>query len=946
MSYLLDKFPFAAAAFSLRKLNSKYTGPALKVSIDPEAVETNANTLLVTFTNDGFINTDDILILATENNTCYVKVWYDQSGNGNHLDVSSAGSYPIICENGVIVVGLEGKPAVKFNNSYLSGTNSEFSAGTTSSQFSVFSVISYAGAHVAGTREIIKIPEATFSRNADSSITYTGATGFNSAIPGGYVANKEIVLFAGREVYTASSYLNILSNSGEKGSSNTSSGINTTTTKISVGKTEEGDSTTAFAGNIYELIYYRYFALKDKHEIEADLDTIYNCVSRKKSKLDTISDSYDPPTLGYSLRAISSHKVHPAPVQNTFTSMQLAALGIFPLVEVRRSSDNATANVYPDTSGELSLNSRVIVTSGTATFPKLTPYQTLGEFLGHPKYSNAGATHSFGFVRTWYEQSTYNDTALVVSGSPIDVSSANIQVGHLKQNTNAYQPRIYDTTNGIEKLNGKPALLFNGDDFLEANISLELLGGDFNIGGTGVSKGFLTTMVGAVNATGADEEFVKIINTTDANKVILEIRRTTADGKLKSSIYSNATETSDTSSNVINANTQYIISASKRGNRFYTTANGLSDAKTTITAGTNFNDLTTAQTAKITLGNNLNGYIQEFSYIKRPSEAYKLDIEEEIYRYYKTPAQSNVFLPAVGSTFSNTLKGAYGLRQLANTTSSKLIRIRRGSDNIEADVRWDFEGKLSYESLVETSSGSQTFIDFCRGTNCYVTKIYNQAPSTSAQDLVQTNVAFQPLIFKSSVGFVTQNSNPAMEFSGSHMVAQFDTDIVGTITFAMVSTIATQAASIALFGASTFLASVANNDTFGDTIRFGINATNKYYNSRSAANAGTDITITTRSAVQDLTVATLSVTSNVGAYASCYNGSDVIVNANSPVTIVPIVRSISIGGKVISSTAYPNPTSTATSTITGTIQELLIWGNDGYSKSTILDAVNDYNKVY
>jgi hypothetical protein len=162
----------------------------------------------------------------------------------------------------------------------------------------------------------------------------------------------------------------------------------------------------------------------------------------------------------------------------------------------------------------------------------------------------------------------------------------------------------------------------------------------------------------------------------------------------------------------------------------------------------------------------------------------------------------------------------------------------------------------------------------------------------------------------------------------------------------MVSTIATQTASIALFGASTFLASVANNDTFGDTIRFGINATNKYYNSRSAANPGTDITITTRSAVQDLTVATLSVTSNVGAYASCYNGSDVIVNTNSPVTLPPTVRSISIGGKVISSTAYPTPTSTATSTITGTIQELLIWGNDGYSKSTILDAVNDYNKVY
>ena len=959
MGYLLDRFPIASAAFSLRKLNSSYSGPALRVAVDyvnPLGGPTTSTD--ITFDTDGYINKGEILNLMSLNpsaTTCYVIEWYDQSGNEKHLIRVATGPNftaaegdpipPIIYENGQFITGVDGNIGLKFTNNYLQGLTADFTVGTSSSEFSLFGVISYKENHPVGNvKEIVKLPEATFFRQDNNTIVYRGVTDFGTEIPGGYIANKEMAVFAGREFYGSATYANFLSVNGNRAGSNSVTAVNTTTSKISIGKTEGGNETTAFVGNIYELIYYRNFSLKDKHEIEADMDCVYNCISRKRSKLDTISDSYEPPSIGYSLRAISSHKIHPTPVQNTFTGDELAAIGIFPLIEVRRSSDNARVNVYPDNNGEISLNSRVVVTSGTVTFPKLTPYQTFGEFLGNPKYSNEGAAHSNGFVRTWYEQSTYNDSALTVSGSSINVSSNSVQVGHLKQITNDFQPRIYNTATGIEKLNGKPTLLFTGDDFLQANITSGFLGGNFNIGGTSVLNGFLTTLVGGVSSTTENEEFVKIINTSDSNKTILEIRRTTSDGKIKSSIYANTTETSDTSSNVINSNTQYIISTAKRGTRFYTTANGISDSKTTAT-GT-FNDTLTNHTALLTIGNNLNGYIQEFAYIRRPAEAYKLDIEEEIYRHYKTPSQSNVFLPAIGTTFLNNIKAAYGLRQLANASSSKLIRIRRASDNSEADVRWDFEGKLSYESLVDNGITSQTFINFCKGTTCHVTKIYNQIYSLSTQDLIQTTAGHQPIIFKPSTGFVKENSNPAMEFSNSHMVAQLQSDTVGVVTFAMVSSLKTQTSSIALFGASTLLTSVANNDTFGETIRFGINNTNKYYNSRSAVNAGTDIAITARSAVQDLTVATLSVTSNVGAYASCYNGSDVIVNTNSPVTLAPTVRSISIGGKVTSSTAYPTSISTATNTITGTIQELIIWGNDGYNKSTILDAINDYYKVY
>jgi hypothetical protein len=106
---LLDDYPSAAAAYSLRQLSSSYSGDAIRVRRASDNAELNigfvANELdtsaLTTFASgtDGFVTT-----------------WYDQSGNSNDATQSTAGNQPQIVSSGS--VNIEGiKPSTTFDSS-------------------------------------------------------------------------------------------------------------------------------------------------------------------------------------------------------------------------------------------------------------------------------------------------------------------------------------------------------------------------------------------------------------------------------------------------------------------------------------------------------------------------------------------------------------------------------------------------------------------------------------------------------------------------------------------------------------------------------------------------------------------------------------------------------------------------------------------------------------
>ena len=107
---LLDAYPNAAAAYSLRKLRSAYTGSAIRVRVDTTGQPEY---------NIGFVNNElDISTLegyCTGGLNAYVTTWYDQSGNGYDATQINVLSQPQIVSSGSVILE-NGKPCVSFNN--------------------------------------------------------------------------------------------------------------------------------------------------------------------------------------------------------------------------------------------------------------------------------------------------------------------------------------------------------------------------------------------------------------------------------------------------------------------------------------------------------------------------------------------------------------------------------------------------------------------------------------------------------------------------------------------------------------------------------------------------------------------------------------------------------------------------------------------------------------
>ena len=146
--------------------------------------------------------------------------------------------------------------------------------------------------------------------------------------------------------------------------------------------------------------------------------------------------------------AVNTSYVTPRPLDllpNAALAKALRALSVAtltsPIIKVRRTSDNAQADVYADLStpwAEVTLNSPIVVTSGSSSAV------TLGGFC-------AGTN---GAVVTWYDQSGL--------------------ARHATQATTGAQPLLVQGGE-LVKENGRPALFFDGvDDFfnIPAGISL------------------------------------------------------------------------------------------------------------------------------------------------------------------------------------------------------------------------------------------------------------------------------------------------------------------------------------------------------------------------------------------------------------------------------------------------------------------------------------------
>jgi len=108
---LLDDYPNAAAAYSLRKLRADYTGDAIEVRIDT----TGQPTYDIGFVN-GELDTATLEGYCTGGLDAYVTTWYDQSGNGRDVTQTTAANQPQIVSGGSVIL-INSKPSIKFQDS-------------------------------------------------------------------------------------------------------------------------------------------------------------------------------------------------------------------------------------------------------------------------------------------------------------------------------------------------------------------------------------------------------------------------------------------------------------------------------------------------------------------------------------------------------------------------------------------------------------------------------------------------------------------------------------------------------------------------------------------------------------------------------------------------------------------------------------------------------------
>lgn len=130
---LLDAYPDAAAAYSLRKIRENYTGPVVQVRRSNDNAE-------LTFTAEEIENGTLAAWVGAGNNG-FVKTWYDQSLNGRNVTQTTTSVQPQIVTSGALFT-LNGKPAINWDsgsvNRRLTGT---ISTSTALSVHAVFSAV-------------------------------------------------------------------------------------------------------------------------------------------------------------------------------------------------------------------------------------------------------------------------------------------------------------------------------------------------------------------------------------------------------------------------------------------------------------------------------------------------------------------------------------------------------------------------------------------------------------------------------------------------------------------------------------------------------------------------------------------------------------------------------------------------------------------------------------
>lgn len=140
---ILDTYTGSAAAYSLRRLSSSYTGSLIRVRRSNDNAEQDIGYTV------GNILDESALTTFVGSNSAFITTWYDQSGNGRNVTRTTAIEQPRIVNSGTIETD-GSKPAVNFDSykplTYSTGVS--YSAAAIVARVTTATTVNYA---VGGT---------------------------------------------------------------------------------------------------------------------------------------------------------------------------------------------------------------------------------------------------------------------------------------------------------------------------------------------------------------------------------------------------------------------------------------------------------------------------------------------------------------------------------------------------------------------------------------------------------------------------------------------------------------------------------------------------------------------------------------------------------------------------------------------------------------------------
>ena len=258
---ILDDYPNASAAYSLRALNSAYTGAAIKVRRSSDNEEQDIGLLY-----DGTLDTSSLLSFVGAGDG-FVSKWYDQSGAGNNAAQTSASKQPILVSNGA-VNELNGKPTMSFSSPFLMHLNLTeypFTSGGSATEKSIFAVALNDSTtdqnlyNIADGRDLYAL---TYNRVGNNTYGFLGA---NYGVIGGNITGQNII-----SSFAISPSSETFNNAVEGVSSNPVRGIYDS---ISIGS--RGGGSYSMNGNIQEIVMYESNQSANREAIETNINNHY-----------------------------------------------------------------------------------------------------------------------------------------------------------------------------------------------------------------------------------------------------------------------------------------------------------------------------------------------------------------------------------------------------------------------------------------------------------------------------------------------------------------------------------------------------------------------------------------------------------------------------------------------------------------------------------------------